>query len=181
MSDSLKINPAILPEEGLRLSFSEDAAWFKKCFAADELPEFSLIRVDVECLITRMGDTIYIRGNLTAKINQECSRCLEPATLAVEGDFVYTLVPEKAEVAEEDLELTAEELEIGFYRGDFIDLAPLICEQIVLLVPMKALCAEDCRGLCPQCGTSLNTGSCNCRSGVVDDRLAVLKNFRVKN
>ncbi len=180
MSDSLKINPLILPEEGLRLSFSEDAVWFEKCFTADELPEFSLIRVDVDCLITRSGDTIYIRGNLTAKVSQECSRCLEPATVAVEGDFVYTLVPEKAEIAE-DLELTVEELEIGYYSGDFIDLAPLVCEQIVLLVPMRALCAEACKGLCPQCGTNLNAGFCKCCSDVVDDRLAVLKNFRVKN
>lgn len=181
MSDSLKINPAILPEEGLRLSFSEDAAWFKKCFAVDELPEFSLIRADVECLINRMGETIYIRGNLTAKINQECSRCLESATLTVAGDFAYTLVPEKAGVAEEDMELTAEDLETGHYSGDFIDLGPLVCEQIVLQAPMRVLCAEDCKGLCPRCGKNLNTGSCNCHSGVVDDRLAVLKNFRVKN
>lgn len=180
MSDSLKINPAILPEEGLRLTFSKGAAWFKGCFSEDELPEFSLVRADVDCLITRSGDTIYVRGNLETEIRQECSRCLEPTTLKVGGDFVYTLVPEKAEV-EEDIELTAQELETCYYRGDFIDLAPLICEQIVLQVPIKVLCYEDCKGLCPRCGTNLNTGSCSCRSDVVDDRLAVLKNFRVKN
>ena len=179
MSDSLKINPAILPEEGLRVSFSEDANWFKNCFSENEEPEFSLIKADVHCLITRSGDTIYIRGNLEAQISQECSRCLEPAALTVVGDFVYTLVPEKTEVAE-DIELTAEELETGYYRGDFIDLAPLICEQIVLQVPIKVLCKEGCKGLCPRCGTNLNTGSCSCRSDVVDDRLAVLKNFKVK-
>ena len=180
MSDSLKINPAILPEEGLKLKFSEDAVWFKKCFSDDELLEFSLIGVDVDCLITRSGDTIYVRGNLEAEISQECSRCLEPANITVGGDFVYTLVPEKAEL-EEEIELTPEELETGYYRGDFIDLAPLICEQIVLRVPIKVLCSHDCKGLCPRCGTNLNTGSCSCRSDVVDDRLAVLKNFKVKN
>ena len=180
MSDSLKINPAILPEEGLRLAFSEDAAWFKDCFANDELPEFSLVKADVECLITRLQATVYVRGNLKATIRQECSRCLEPATITVGGDFVYTLVPEKAEFQEE-IELTAEELETGYYRGDFIDLAPLVCEQIVSQVPIKVLCSETCKGLCPHCGMNLNTGSCNCRSDVVDDRLAVLKNFRVKN
>jgi len=180
MSDSLKINPAILPEEGLNLKFSEEAAWFKECFAEDELPEFSLVKADVECLITRSGPTVYVRGNLKAVISQECSRCLEPAVLTVEGDFVYTLVPEKAEF-EEEIELTAAELETGYYRGDFIDLAPLVCEQIVLQVPIKVLCSDDCKGLCPHCGKNLNTGSCNCRSDVVDNRLAVLKNFRVKN
>jgi uncharacterized protein len=180
MSDSLKINPAILPEEGLQLSFSEDAAWFKKCFSGIELPDFSLNGVDVDCLITRSGETVYIRGKLKAQISQECSRCLEQATLAIEGDFVYTLVPEKPEAAQ-DLELTAEDLETGYYRGDFIDLGALICEQIVLQAPMKVLCREECKGLCTHCGINLNTGSCSCQSGVVDDRLAVLKNFRVKN
>jgi uncharacterized protein len=180
MSDSLKINLAILPEEGLQLAFSEDASWFKGCFSNDELPEFSLIKADGDCLITKVGDTIYIRGQLAATISQECSRCLEMVTLTTSGDFVYTLVPEQAEVAE-DLELDARELETSYYRGDFIDLAPLIYEQIILQVPIKVLCAEDCRGLCPHCGANLNAGSCNCRSDVVDARLAVLKNFIVKN
>ena len=180
MSDSLKINLTILPEEGLRLAFSEGAAWFKECFSDDERPEFSLVRADVACLITRSGDTIYIRGELAAQISQECDRCLELANISIGGDFTYTLVPEKAEVAE-DLELTDQELETSYYRGDFIDLAPMICEQIVLQAPMKILCAEDCRGLCPHCGKNLNTGSCDCRSDNVDDRLAVLKKFRVKN
>jgi len=68
MSNSLKINLTILPEEGLRLTFSEGAAWFKECFCEDERPEFSLIKVDVNCIITKSGDTIYVRGELAAKI-----------------------------------------------------------------------------------------------------------------
>jgi uncharacterized protein len=180
MSDSLKINLTILPEEGLRLAFSEDAAWFKECFSADEVPEFSLVRADINCLITRSGDTIYIRGELAAQISQECSRCLELATIPIGGDFSYTLVPAKEETAE-DLELTAQELETSYYRGDFIDLAPILCEQLMLQVPMKILCTEDCKGLCPHCGLNLNTGSCDCHSDVVNDRLAVLKNFKIKH
>ena len=180
MSDSLKINLTILPEEGLSLSFSEGAAWFQECFSDGELPEFSLVKADVNCLITKSGDTVYIRGEMAAQIRQECSRCLEPATIPIGGDFTYTLVPAKPEV-EDDLELTARELETSYYQGDFIDLAPIICEQIVLQVPMKILCAEHCKGLCPHCGANLNTSPCNCRSGAVDERLAVLKNFKVNN
>jgi uncharacterized protein len=180
MSDSLKINLTILPEEGLRLTFSEGAAWFKECFSDDERPEFSLVKVDVNCMITKSGNTIYIRGELAAQISQECGRCLEPATIPIGGDFAYTLVPAKVQVAK-DLELTAQELETSYYRGDFIDLAPMICEQIVLQVPMRILCTDDCKGLCPHCGINLNTGSCVCRSDVIDDRLAVLKKIRIKN
>jgi uncharacterized protein len=179
MSDSLKINLAILPEDGLRLRFSEGNAWFQGCFAGDAPPEFSLVSADADCLITRSGDTIYVSGDLSAQMSRECSRCLEPATISAGGAFAYTLVPEKTETAQ-DLELSAEELETGCYRGDFIDLAPIICEQIVLVAPMKFLCAENCRGLCPHCGVNLNTGSCSCRSETVDDRLAALKKFTVK-
>lgn len=180
MSDSLKINLTILPEEGLHLTFSEDGSWFRECFSGGEPPDFTLTGVDVDCLVSRSGDTIYIRGRLAGRIRQACDRCLEQADVAIGGDFVYTLVPEKAETAEER-ELTAEELETSYYRGDFIDLAPLICEEIVLQVPMKILCSEQCKGLCPNCGVNLNTGSCNCRREMTDERLAALKNFRVKN
>ena len=181
MSDSLKINLAILPEDGLRLRFSEGNAWFQGCFSGGELPEFSLVSTDVDCLISLSGDTIYVRGDIKAQICQECSRCLEPATFSVSGSFAYTLVPGKPEETADNLEISAQELETGYYSGDFIDLAPIVCEQIILLIPMKVLCDENCRGLCPQCGINLNTGSCSCHSGMVDDRLATLKKSRVKN
>lgn len=180
MSDSLKINLTILPEEGLRVTFAEDDAWFRNCFSGSEPPEFSLIKAEGYCLVTKSGETVYIRGELAAQIRRACDRCLEPATIPIDGAFAYTLVPEKKEF-EEELELSARDLETSYYRGDFIDLAPIVCEQIVLQTPMKILCAEDCRGLCPNCGANLNAGACNCRANVVDDRLAVLKKFRVKN
>lgn len=180
MSDSLKINLMILPEEGLRITFSPDDEWLRRQFPSDELPDFSLAGADVRCHITRSGDTIYIRGELAAQISQECSRCLEPATHTIGGAFAYTMVPAKPQT-DPDLELTVEDLETGYYSGDFIDLAPIVCEQIVLQAPMRVLCSEECRGLCPHCGTNLNTASCTCRDEMVDSRLAVLKNFKVKN
>lgn len=179
MSDSLIINLTILPEEGLQLSFSKDGAWFQKCFAREELPEFSLENADAHCLITRSGSNIYIRGNLSVTITGECARCLKPAKFSSGGDFTYTLAPEKAETSRE-IELSAEDLEQDYYHGDFIDLTPIICEQILLQAPMKILCAGDCQGLCPSCGTNLNAGKCDCRVETVDERLAALKNFKVK-
>ena len=62
------------------MAFSKDAAWFKECFPGNELPDFTLITAKVDCLVTRSGDTIYIRGELSASIRQECGRCLEVAT-----------------------------------------------------------------------------------------------------
>jgi uncharacterized protein len=105
-----------------------------------------------------------------------CSRCLEEAELPVNVPFRYTLMP-AVEDNREEVELTEEDLEYGVYDGETIDCDPLIYEQIVLQIPMKVLCRDDCRGLCPQCGANLNTGVCSCTEKAVDERLAVLKKF----
>lgn len=179
MSNSLKINVVTIPEEGLSFALSEDGKWFKECFQDIDHLEFNLRKVDVKCQITKASSTIFIKGNLSTLLGICCSRCLESVDLSASGDFVYTLVPEKPET-KEDLELQAQELEISYYQGDFIDLAPIVCEQIILQIPIKPLCSEECKGLCPHCGINLNVASCNCHLDIVDDRLAVLRNIKIK-
>ena len=180
MSNSLKINVVLIPEEGQNFVFSEDGTWFKECFTDIDIPDFTLHQVDVSCLITKASGTVFIKGTFSALIYVDCSRCLEQTSLPIGSDFAYTLIPAKAETRE-DLELTPEELEISYYQGDFIDLTSIICEQIILQVPIKALCSEECKGLCPHCGTNLNISSCDCHLNFVNNRMAVLKNFIVKN
>lgn len=180
MSNSLKINVITIPEEGLDLAFSEDGKWFAECFHSEKPLDISLRRIDVFCRVTKTSDTIFIRGNLTVFLAIGCSRCLENIDYTGGSDFAYTLIPRKPET-KEDLELQAEDLEISYYQGDFIDLAPIVCEQVILQIPIKPLCSETCKGLCPHCGSNLNIASCNCRADFVDPRLAVLKNFKIKN
>jgi uncharacterized protein len=169
-----------IPAEGLKYILSEDGSRFKECLIDTTDTDFTLRKVDVDCLITKTSTTVFIKGKLSAIINSYCSRCLENVSVPIGDDFAYSLVPVKAETRE-DLELTAEELEISRYQGDFIDLTAIICEQIILHIPIKILCKEECSGLCPRCGINLNRSSCNCHLGVVDNRMAVLKNFKVKN
>jgi uncharacterized protein len=180
MPDSLKINVVTIPEEGLSFDLSENGKSFQACFQYIDNPDFSLREVDIKCQISNTSGTIFIKGNLSVLFGINCSRCLEDVGLPSSGDFAYTLVPTKQEI-KEDVELKAEELEISYYQDDFIDLTPIICEQIILLIPIKPLCSEECKGLCPHCGSNLNTASCNCQLEFVDQRLAVLKNYRVKN
>ncbi|MBM4129290.1 MAG: DUF177 domain-containing protein, partial [Nitrospira sp.] len=90
-------------------------------------------------------------------------------------DVVYHPVEELK--AEEEHELRSEELDMGFYSGGGLDLLDLIKEQVMLNLPMKTLCAELCKGICPQCGADLNTGTCECEAKTIDPRLAVLKNL----
>ena len=70
---------------------------------------------------------------------------------------------------------------MSYYRDDQIDLNELVREQFYLALPMKPLCREDCRGLCPQCGVNWNTGTCECGSGWEDPRLAPLKGLIKEN
>jgi uncharacterized protein len=71
-----------------------------------------------------------------------------------------------------------DDLATAFYDDEQIDLTHLIMEQFQLALPMKALCMEACKGLCPQCGTNLNTGACDCNVKWEDPRLAALKNLK---
>jgi uncharacterized protein len=69
---------------------------------------------------------------------------------------------------------------VTFYRDEQIDLNELLREQFYLTLPMKPLCSEDCKGICPQCGTNRNTAPCDCSPQWEDPRLAGLKTLLEK-
>ncbi|MBP8980589.1 MAG: DUF177 domain-containing protein [Syntrophobacterales bacterium] len=172
----MKININSIPEEGLELRATKDRTWLPNLFGGTAGDEFTLEEVQVYCHVSRLSQTVFLDGRLETVIHMVCSRCLEEAELPVNVPFRYTLMP-AVEDNREEVELTEEDLEYGVYDGETIDCDPLIYEQIVLQIPMKVLCRDDCRGLCPQCGANLNTGVCSCTEKAVDERLAVLKKF----
>jgi uncharacterized protein len=89
----------------------------------------------------------------------------------VAADFDLLLEPGPEPVIPEE-ELTAEELDLDFYQGDVIDLEKYLREQILLMVPLKPLCAETCKGLCPRCGADLNHEPCRCEAEQTTSPLA---------
>jgi len=167
-----------IPEEGLNVQFFKDKTWAGQIFAEKESPDFSLDGIDVSATLKRIRQTLYLEGSLRTEVEMDCSRCLEAARLPISAPFKYILTPAQAEQPEEQ-ELSAEDMDFVYYQDDLIDLDPLITEQILLQIPMKVLCREDCRGLCPRCGINLNTGSCQCHEDRIDSRLAVLKKLKV--
>ena len=116
-----------------------------------------------------------LAGHVTGEIELACSRCLEPFTLPVTTNFDLQYVPHTENVGEGERGVEEDDLTMAFYADDQIDLGHLIMEQLYLALPMKPLCSDACKGLCPQCGTNLNAGSCDCSSTWEDPRLAVLK------
>jgi uncharacterized protein len=129
------------------------------------------------------GNHIFATGTFKGDLTVACSRCVEPVKLVIDERLMVTFMP-KSEMpadeveAEEGAEVPAEDLDLFPYEDDFVDLEPLFREQFVLAVPYAPLCKEDCKGLCPQCGTDLNTGTCACQAPV-DPRFAGLKNLKL--
>jgi uncharacterized protein len=126
------------------------------------------------------NDAYRLRGRLQATLELDCVRCLEPWELRLGEDFDLVYLPQSANVGpedEEERELTDEDMAVAFYRAQQIDLRLMIWEQLNLALPMKPLCKEDCRGLCPQCGTNRNVASCQCAPENLDPRLSVLKSL----
>lgn len=110
-------------------------------------------------------DTVHVRGRLQAEVALSCGRCLEGFTLNIdqELDLFYLAHAVGQENEEEDeVELSDRDVVVAYYEGDRLDLGNVIREQLFLDVPMKRVCREDCRGLCPHCGVNRNQQDCAC-------------------
>jgi uncharacterized protein len=123
---------------------------------------------------------IRVKGKLETELEVACARCLEPVGLPVARSFDLLYRPLGTDAGHEELSVTDAEAEIGYYAGEGLLLEDTLREQVLLAVPLKTVCREACKGLCPQCGKNLNEGACNCSNEVEDPRWAALKEIRGK-
>lgn len=114
-------------------------------------------------------------GRATTTLEVPCSRCAEPFRIPIDVPFDLSYLPQADNQGEGEREVQEDDLSTSFYRGDAIDLSELLREQFYLALPMKPLCSDDCKGLCPHCGTNLNRSTCDCNATWEDPRLAALK------
>jgi uncharacterized protein len=131
--------------------------------------------VDLAFEIHKDKDKFRLVGTVKTELELGCSRCLEPFRLPVDAPFDIRYLPASEMSTDPESEVEDEDLETSYYRDDQIDLNELLREQFYLVLPMKPLCQADCKGLCPQCGTNWNTGTCTCTTEWEDPRLAALK------
>jgi uncharacterized protein len=123
---------------------------------------------------------IRLRGRLTTGLEMQCARCVEPVAQNISRDFELLYRPLGTDAGRDELSVTDAEAEIGYYQGDGILLEDVLREQVLLALPLKVTCREDCKGLCPHCGKNLNEGQCTCAVAVEDPRWAALKEVRSK-
>lgn len=136
--------------------------------------------VAADFLLTHKEKDLRAVGKIRTAIRYRCSRCLKEAVFPFETGFDLCYLPQANWKQDEEIELKYEDMEVGYYDGVSLDVDLMVLEQIELAMPMRFVCREDCRGLCPTCGTDLNDGSCQCGVDHTDSRLAVLKDFRSK-
>ena len=120
-------------------------------------------------------DRFRLEGTVRTVLELPCSRCLEPYRLPVDAAIDLRYLPVTERSSDDEKEVAEEDVDISFYEDDQIDLSELLREQFYLALPMKPLCRDDCRGLCPQCGVNRNTGTCDCAPAWDDPRMAALK------
>lgn len=129
----------------------------------------------------REYDNIRVTGRVSAPLALSCSRCLADYNSFVDTSFTIFFRKETgvAASAEDDLELGEMDLMSSTYSGDEIDLTHEIEEQIVMEIPSKSLCNDDCKGLCHECGIDLNVSGCSCSKEPVILAFSALKDFKV--
>lgn len=123
--------------------------------------------------ITNQGNKVFtVKGSVQLVLELPCGRCLEPVA-----------VPFSLKIEEEiDMKLTDRErmeaLDEQFYvKGYNLDVDQLVGHELTLNLPMKVLCAEDCKGICNRCGTNLNRGTCDCDTRSLDPRMSVIQDI----
>jgi len=122
-----------------------------------------------------LGAEIRIKGHLGTRLEASCDRCLGAVEIPVDCDFDLFYRPMQTIAREEEMEVPEEEMEIGFYSGDGIEVADVVTEQVILAVPMKVVCNPDCKGLCPVCGANRNVAQCDCAPSQRDSPFASLQ------
>ncbi len=154
----------------------------------------------LQASLRKVSGGVLLEGKFTAQVTSPCKRCLGDVPMKVPVSFTLNLVPESLARGEDFLDddeksmekkersqgevggsFELEDADEEVFDGKTIALDPIIREQLLLALPMSAVCREDCKGLCSQCGTNLNETKCGCDPKPVDPRLASLKNIKLDN
>jgi len=181
----LRIRIDDIPDEGLSFKFEEKSEAFH---VLDEMTragecEF-LAPLKIRLQVFQIHNMIEMEGQAETTIRLCCSRCLKEYETPLATRFALTYTQELPEIegaySEEGAELTDSVAGLIPFHGDEIDLRKAIQEQVVIAFPMRPLCNETCKGLCPRFGADLNAGDCNCEKASRDTKFAVLNNLKVE-
>jgi uncharacterized protein len=167
----MKLEIRQITGDGADMHFSETAEEMEITNGGVKFP--NPIEVDLSAMLS--GDEIICQGEIYTTVEVECSRCLDIFDMAIKSDmhFVIQLLDATTETdtdGDEDYEVIPK-------TQNILDISQRVRDAILLSIPLKPLCDEACKGLCPSCGANLNDGDCGCRLDRTDERWDALKNL----
>ena len=131
----------------------------------------------------KIRELFEVQGAFRTRVRLPCSRCLKDFDRLLASDFELTYtkeIPGLMDVFEdEEIELRVEEIGMFYFKGEEINLQQGIQEQVVMAFPLQPLCDDNCKGLCPKCGSDLNQGDCGCKRKPGTNKFAALKNLKL--
>ena len=120
-------------------------------------------------------DDIRLRARFQGDFELLCARCLDPITHRADQRFDLIFRPSGVDAELGERSISEAETEIGYYEKSGLLLEDVIREQVLLSLPDRSLCQEQCKGLCPHCGENLNESACKCGSARIDPRWSALQ------
>ena len=182
----MRIRTEELMEGALSLKYEEQPETFPVLaqLVADGICEFPA-PLKAALRAQQIGDMVKIDGRISTTVRLDCGRCLQSFEMPLAASFTLTYsrmepAPEQGDADQEDVELTSADIGLIYFQGEEINLKNEIQEQVVLALPLRALCKPDCRGLCPGCYVDLNTAECHCDNSPPEGKFAALKNLKLK-
>jgi uncharacterized protein len=178
----MRVHVDEIPEAGRFLHFAWTEAHFQRLLPPGDPLTFRFDRpLNVDLEIHKRPDHVRVQGAIRAIFQLGCHRCLESFAWELDQHVeVFLLYQQKSpeQIDHEDLELTSEELDQTFFDGEAIDIDVLVAEQVLLALPIKVLCSEKCKGICPRCGANLNVETCWCADSQKPSQFAMLETIR---
>lgn len=166
-----------LPPSGKEFKLDDQDIWL------DPIKEFKMdcrivAPLKAHIFVMPADEGCLVRGELRGEVIVPCNRCAENADLNIDSKFdEYEEIPEMTRASQDSKNA---EGHIVFDRNaPMLNLAEIAWEQFMLSLPVRPLCKDDCKGLCPKCGANLNLGACACDNSSGDPRLAALQGLKI--
>lgn len=176
----MKIPVDDITESAREVRFFENIGGLNALYKNSQCRDFGFPPfLEVDLVYYRSGQEIFFKGSFGGTLEGTCSRCLRIYSFSLGKDFDFVLSSDPSEQGGKVGELDREDLGLSYYSTEEIDLAPLIKEQVMLALPTRPLCHENCRGLCSSCGIDLNQETCACSSSAADPRMAIFRTLKV--
>ncbi len=137
-----------------------------------------------ELLIEHRGhketvEDIRVRAEVAGQFEQLCARCLTGVPIPLQTSFDLIFRPSTVDSEAGEHAISEDETEIGYYEKSGLPLDDVVREQVLLTLPGRALCREECKGFCSHCGADRNAKECACDHTVTDSRWGALAGLSV--